>query len=112
MPWLVQICTGLTVEAVMAAHEEVTPEAPCIASQADQEARRNARRRELGKMTKARLISMCRRGVTKPDGTCYYIEGGMYPLDKWSKADIIASIMSAEFPPGAVSSFLRTAQHP
>jgi len=65
---------------------------------ADQETRRNARRQALSKMTKARLISMCRTGVTRPDGGRSYIEGGMYPLARWSKADIIAAIMSAEFP--------------
>jgi hypothetical protein len=63
------------------------------------ETRRNARRAALGKMTKARLIAMCRTGVTTPGGGRAIIEGGMYPLTAWSKADLIASIMSAEYPP-------------
>ncbi len=85
----------------MAAHEEVTLLESCAA---DQEARRAARRRELGKMTRARLITMCRPGVTRPDGGLCVIEGGMYPVDQWLKADIIASIVAAEFPSQAASS--------
>jgi hypothetical protein len=66
---------------------------------ADPEARRGARRAELARMTKARLISMCRTGIAKPDGGRAVIEGGMYPLTAWSKDDLVSSIMSAEFPP-------------
>jgi hypothetical protein len=73
------------------------PSAP--ASRADLEARRSARRAALARMPKARLITMCRTGVTAPGGGRVVIEGGMYPLTAWSKDDLIASIMSAEFPP-------------
>ncbi len=65
----------------------------------DQETRRNARRQALSKMTKSQLIRLCRTGVTTTSGGRAIIEGGMYPLAQWSKGDIIASIMSAEFPP-------------
>jgi hypothetical protein len=85
----------------MAEQEEVTLTAPPAA---DQEALRAARRRELGRMTKARLIRLCRAGVTTPGGSRRVIEGGMYPLEQWSKADIIAAIMSAEFLPEEASS--------
>jgi hypothetical protein len=54
-------------------------------------------------MTKPGLIRLCRAGVTTPGGSRRVIAGGMYPLEQWSKADIIASIMSAEFPPETVS---------
>jgi hypothetical protein len=66
---------------------------------ADQETHRYARRTALSKMTKARLIIMCRTGVSTPDGGRVIIEGGMYPLTAWSKDDLIASILSAEYPP-------------
>lgn len=64
-----------------------------------QETRREARRQALAKMTKARLVGMCRAGVIKPGGGRVVIEGGMHPLTAWSKSDLIASIMSVEFPP-------------
>jgi len=68
----------------------------------DQETRRNARRHALNKMTKAQLIRLCQTGVTTPSGGCAIIEGGMYPLAQWSKGDIAASIMSAEFSPEVI----------
>jgi hypothetical protein len=60
---------------------------------------KDARRGQLAKMTKARLIALCRSGVTRPDGGRSIIDGGMYPLEQWSKDDLISSIMTAEFPP-------------
>jgi hypothetical protein len=60
---------------------------------------KDARRRQLAKMAKARLIALCRSGVTRPDGGRSIITGGMYPLEQWTKDDLVASIMAAEFPP-------------
>lgn len=60
---------------------------------------RENRRRELDKLTKARLIRMCRTGITRPGGGVSYIEGGMYPLDQWRKDEVIGSILAIEFPP-------------
>lgn len=54
-------------------------------------------------MTKARLITVCGGGVTTSAGVRHVVEGGMYPLDQWPKADIIASVMFAEFPTAAAS---------
>lgn len=56
------------------------------------------RRAALWRKTKPELIAMCRAGVTKPGGRAVVIEGGMYPLARWSKADLVSSIMSVEFP--------------
>ncbi len=72
------------------------PSAP--AGRADLETRRAARRQALSKMTKARLIRMCRAGVTRPDGGRTVIEGGMYPLEQWTKDEVVSSILDAEFP--------------
>jgi hypothetical protein len=60
---------------------------------------RDARRRELSKLTKARLIRMCAAGVRTPDGGIRYIEGGMYPLSAWRKDEIVDSIVRAECGP-------------
>ena len=50
---------------------------------------RDARKVELSHMTKRDLIRAClNRGIV----------GGMYQLEEWSKDDLIASLLSAEFP--------------
>jgi hypothetical protein len=61
---------------------------------------KDARRGQLARMTKARLIALCRSGVTRPDGGRSIIEGA-YPLESWTKDDLVSSIMAAEFPPEA-----------
>lgn len=60
---------------------------------------RYARRAELSRKTKAALAAMCRAGIATPDGGRVIIEGGMHPVSSWSKDDIIASVLSVEFPP-------------
>jgi hypothetical protein len=55
---------------------------------------------ELSRTAKFRLILMCKSGVRRPDGGLSYIEGA-HPLQDWSKDDIIASIIAAEYPPEA-----------
>lgn len=59
---------------------------------------RYARLCQLRKMTKNRLIVMYKQGVRTPGGgTSRYI-GGMYPIERWSKDDIVSSIISIEYP--------------
>jgi hypothetical protein len=55
------------------------------------------RRAQLSRTAKFKLILMCRSGVRRPDGGLSYIEGA-HPLQDWSKDDIIASILAAEYP--------------
>lgn len=60
---------------------------------------RDSRRAELRRLSKARLITLYRRGVKTPAGrTVQYLEGGAGPIEQWSKDDIVASIMAVEFP--------------
>jgi hypothetical protein len=55
----------------------------------DQQKAREARRRELDKLPKARLAALYRsRGYL----------GSAHPLSAWAKAEIVASLLSLEFP--------------
>jgi len=60
---------------------------------------RDARRRELNKLTKTQLARICARGVRTPDGGISYIEGGAHPLSAWRKDEIADSILRAEYGP-------------
>jgi hypothetical protein len=60
--------------------------------------RREARRRELSKMSKAELCRMYRRGVRTPEGRLVAHGGGMYPLETWRKDEVISSILGIEYP--------------
>ena len=62
----------------------------------------DARVRELQRMSKAALAAMYRRGVTGPDGQVIRYGWSEYPLGKWAKDDLISSILSIEFPAGAL----------
>ena len=60
---------------------------------------RDSRRAELRRLSKARLIALYRRGVTTPAGrTVRYLDAGAGPIERWSKDDVVASIMAVEFP--------------
>jgi hypothetical protein len=53
---------------------------------------RDARRVELRRMTKYALLRVCAtRGMT----------GGYSPVERWTKAEIISAILTAEFPENA-----------
>jgi hypothetical protein len=57
--------------------------------QREREQAREARRRELDKLPKARLAALYRsRGYL----------GSAHPLSAWAKAEIVASLLSLEFP--------------
>lgn len=56
------------------------------------------RQAQLRKLTKAKLIRMYKDGIAAPDGRKVYYGGGAYPIEQWSKDDIIASIVSIEYP--------------
>lgn len=58
---------------------------------------KGARRRALRRQTIPALIRLCQNGVTAPSGKTVQITGGAYPLSMWSKDDLVAAIMSAEF---------------
>jgi hypothetical protein len=61
---------------------------------------RDSRRAELRRLSKARLITLYRRGVRTPAGrTVQYLDAGAGAIEQWSKDDILASIMAVEFPP-------------
>jgi hypothetical protein len=60
---------------------------------------KDSRRAELDKLTKARLIAMYRGGVRTPEGRLARYGASAHPIGTWSKADVTASIMTAEFPP-------------
>ena len=60
---------------------------------------RDARRRALNRMAKARLVAMCRTGIVRPDGGRSYIEGGMYALRQWQKDEVIGAVLDVEHPP-------------
>jgi hypothetical protein len=56
------------------------------------------RRTQLRKMTKARLIAMYKNGVAAPDGRKVYYGGGMYPIEQWTKDEVVSSIVNIEYP--------------
>ena len=58
---------------------------------------RDARRRALNRMAKARLVAMCRRGIARPDGGRTIVEGA-YPLSRWTREEILNVILDVEFP--------------
>lgn len=60
---------------------------------------KDSRLAELDKPTKARLIAMYRGGVRTPEGRLARSGASAHPIGTWSKSDVIASIMTAEFPP-------------
>jgi hypothetical protein len=59
---------------------------------------RHDRRKQLAKMSKAALIEMCRAGVPNPRGGTTMV-WGRYSLDKWTKDEIVATILDIEYPP-------------
>jgi hypothetical protein len=66
---------------------------------------RDQRRAALNRKTKAELIRLCKAGVPTPDGGVCHIEGGMYPLEKWTKEEVVNSILSAEYPPEVTDAY-------
>jgi hypothetical protein len=61
---------------------------------------RYARQAELRKLTKTRLIARYKRGITTPDGRTVRYLSSAYPIEQWSKDDVISSILDAEYPQG------------
>jgi hypothetical protein len=59
---------------------------------------REARRRELAKLTKSRLCALYRTGVRTPDGRIGYYVGGLHPPEQWRKDEVINTILGIEFP--------------
>jgi hypothetical protein len=72
------------------------PVAPAGLSKADWDARGAA----LARMTKARLIAYYRAGIRAPDGSVVQYGWSAHPLEKWTKEEIIGSVLSVEFPGG------------
>jgi hypothetical protein len=72
---------------------------PCQAAELIIVKSKDSRRAELDKLTKARLIAMYRGGVRTPEGRLARYGASAHPIGTWSKSDVIASIMTAEFPP-------------
>jgi hypothetical protein len=61
---------------------------------------RAARKKQLTRMSMQDLAAMCRRGVHRPDGGITVIEGA-YPVEDWTREEIVTSILNAEFPDDA-----------
>lgn len=59
---------------------------------------RNERRKALACQTKQALIGMCRDGIPNPRGGRTHVYG-RYSLEKWTKDEIIATILDVEYPP-------------
>ena len=63
----------------------------------DEAAARASRRMELNRMSKWALARMCETGITRRrDGGLSYVEGA-YPVIQWTKAEIVQSVLNAEF---------------
>lgn len=70
-------------------------------NQASQEASqraRDARVRELTRMTKRDLAAMCAAGIQAPDGGRVVVEGGAGPVASWTKDEIVSTILGIEHP--------------
>jgi hypothetical protein len=59
---------------------------------------RQARRADLGRLPKARLCAMLRRGVVTPAGGRARWIDGLHPPERWRKDEVAASIAVAEYP--------------
>lgn len=58
---------------------------------------RGERARQLDRLPKSRLIAMYRAGVLTPDGGIRRYGGSAHPIERWSKQEVINSILSAEY---------------
>lgn len=56
--------------------------------------------KKLNRMTKGQLAGMYRRGIRAPGGNTVAYGGGLHPLEKWDKQEIINAILGIEFPEG------------
>lgn len=70
---------------------------------------RDARVKELDRMTKRDLAAMCAAGIHRPDGGRTVVEGGAGPVASWTKDEIVSTILGIEYPgahsieyPGAI----------
>jgi hypothetical protein len=59
---------------------------------------RAVRRRQLVKVSKQELIGMCREGVPNPRGGRTQVWGA-HPLERWTKEEILNTILDIEYPP-------------
>lgn len=59
---------------------------------------RDARVTELTRMTKTRIIDYYRTGVKKPNGGRVRAISAAYPLEKWTKDELISAIIGIEYP--------------
>jgi hypothetical protein len=59
---------------------------------------RRDRRKQLAKMSKRALIAMCQTGIPNPRGGKTRIWGA-YSLDKWTKDELVDTILDVEYPP-------------
>ena len=62
---------------------------------------RAQRRRTLASTSKRDLIGLCREGVPNPRGGRTQVWGS-YPLEKWTKEEIMNTILDIEYPPQAM----------
>lgn len=59
---------------------------------------REAQRKKLLRTPKAELIELCRSGIPNPRGGRTHVYGA-HPLEKWTKEEIINTILDVLFPP-------------
>ena len=60
--------------------------------------RRDDRVRVLTRMTKRRLAAMYRQGVRGPSGGLVQWAGGQNPPEKWTKDELVSTIIEIEHP--------------
>ena len=58
---------------------------------------RNERRRQLARTSKQHLIDVCRSGVANSRGGRTQVWGA-HPLEKWTKEEILGTILDIEYP--------------
>lgn len=61
---------------------------------------RDDRVKQLARMSKQALIGMCRDGIPNLRGGTTTV-WGRHPLEKWTKDEIVATILDIEYPPPA-----------
>lgn len=59
---------------------------------------RQERAAELARLPRAELIALCRRGIPNHRGGRTTV-WGTYPLEQWTKDDLIETIVDVLFPP-------------
>jgi hypothetical protein len=67
-----------------------------------QETAREDLRRELQRVSKTALIALCRSGIPNPGGGRTHIFGA-HPLEKWTKEEIMNTIIDVQFPPTSMA---------